>query len=230
MDREIWVCTSDDRCGSICRAVFENEYALRFIENPKDLKELVHQRPPDLVIFHSSRADECIKTVKAMKRAANVPVFLISGRSDKDLILKAWKEGACGFLAHPPSTEELYSWVSKYLGNIKVEKSPLERVREYIEINYDSPIALSDLAARVGWSAGHLCRIFKDRYGLPPMTYLQRVRLDKARRLLENTDMDIAGIGREVGFRKTHYFCREFKKRTGMSPIECRMTRSHQRY
>jgi len=226
MEREIWVCTADDRCRSICKAVFEYEYSLRFLRNSDELKGLACQSPPDLVLFHSHRADECIKAVKTMKRVANSPVFIISGSGERDFILSAWREGACGFLPYPPSTDELYWWVSKCLGSVKVEKSMLEKTREYMEINCDMPITLADCAAKAGFSAAHFCRLFRKRFGISPMSYLQKLRLDKACRLLEKTDMDLAGIVEKVGFSRTNYFCREFKKHIGISPMEYRMRNS----
>ena len=222
MEKDILVFTSDDRCGSICKAVFEGDYNLRFAANRKELKGSVNSSPPDLVVLHSQRGGECLEILKKLKKTTISPIFILSDENSDDLILKAWQEGACGFLVHPPKADVFYSWVSKTIGSVKVAKSPLEKARQHIELNYEGPITLGDIAQNVGYSAGHLCRSFKEKYGMPPMSYLQETRLRHAKRLLEETDCDLSAIIEKVGFRHTHYFCREFKKRMGVSPIEYR--------
>ena len=52
--------------------------------------------------------------------------------------------------------------------------------------------------------------------------YVREVRMNKAKELLENTNMKISGISAEVGFSSSTYFCRSFREFFGVSPESCR--------
>jgi AraC-like DNA-binding protein len=60
--------------------------------------------------------------------------------------------------------------------------------------------------------------MFKERTGLAPGQYLQKIRITSAMYLLRNTEMPVKNIAFECGFKTSEYFCTVFLDATGMSP------------
>ncbi len=96
-------------------------------------------------------------------------------------------------------------------------------VEEFLSRNYAQAVSLSDLSARLGFEESYLTRLFKARRGEPPIRWLTRLRVDRARHLLrERPELDIGDVGRIVGYPDQHYFSRVFRKITGENPSEFR--------
>jgi riboflavin kinase/FMN adenylyltransferase len=91
----------------------------------------------------------------------------------------------------------------------------------YISNNMDS-VNLSSMASDFGYSAGYLCRLIKKLTGSSFSDIVQRVRLEKARDMLENSNVGIAKIAVSTGYCDTSNFYRAFRKRYGMTPARCR--------
>lgn len=75
-----------------------------------------------------------------------------------------------------------------------------------------------------GYCRDHLARIFRRVTGKTTRQILIDARLEKARRLLRNTNLSIAQISDEIGYENQFYFCRQFKAVTGFSPSVFRRT------
>ena len=88
--------------------------------------------------------------------------------------------------------------------------------------NVDGHPALGSLARRFGGSPYHFQRTFKSAFGISPMQFLQRRRLEVARDLLLTSDDDVTSICYAVGFQSLGSFSALFKRRLGYSPIEYR--------
>lgn len=71
-------------------------------------------------------------------------------------------------------------------------------------------------------SVPHLHKLFKTEIGLPPITHLRDLRLEKARKLLEGSFNQIKQIGVEIGMPNISHFTRDFKKKYGVTPTEYR--------
>ncbi|MCQ2398976.1 MAG: helix-turn-helix transcriptional regulator [Clostridia bacterium] len=74
------------------------------------------------------------------------------------------------------------------------------------------------MAERAGYSVNYYIKKFKAETGLSPMKYLTVSKIEKAKMLLETTDVPVLKIMEEVGFSDPSYFSRYFKKATGYSP------------
>lgn len=81
---------------------------------------------------------------------------------------------------------------------------------------------LAELGRRAHLSPEHLSREFKRAFGLAPMEYLARHRLERAAARLIYGDEPLARIGQDVGYDDANYFSRRFRKQFGMSPREYR--------
>jgi AraC-like DNA-binding protein len=78
-----------------------------------------------------------------------------------------------------------------------------------------------------GTSVSYFSRVFREFFGITPMTFVNEVRLQEARRLLETTNMKIHEISTHCGFDKMEYFCYVFKKKEGTTPSQYRANRRH---
>lgn len=98
----------------------------------------------------------------------------------------------------------------------------LDKVLDYIELNYDKGIALGDVASVANYSPYHFTRFFKDLTGMTFNEYLNSVRLRKAEGYLSDIDTPITEIAYKSGFNSIQTFNRVFKKAKGCSPSEYR--------
>jgi len=106
-------------------------------------------------------------------------------------------------------------------------RTVIVKAREYINGHYASgDISLYSTAAYVGISPNHLSTVFVQETGEKFIDYLTRIRLEKAKLLLQNTAMKSADIAFETGFNDPHYFSHIFKKNTGLSPREFRLSQT----
>jgi AraC-like DNA-binding protein len=94
----------------------------------------------------------------------------------------------------------------------------LVTVRQFIEKNYADPIAVDDLAVLAGMSKGYLFRAFKAAFGYPPLVYQQQLRLEAAKTLLRATALRCREVAQRCGYENSQFFCRLFKRSTGISP------------
>ncbi|BAD62920.1 AraC family transcriptional regulator [Bacillus sp. FSL K6-6483] len=101
-------------------------------------------------------------------------------------------------------------------------------LKEYIENNYYQLSRAEELAAKMGVSSRYMQLIFKDAYDTTPMRYLTEVRLNRVKKLLIETDLDMVSICFEVGFESLPTFYRVFKKQVGVSPLVYKHTQLSQ--
>jgi AraC-like DNA-binding protein len=97
-----------------------------------------------------------------------------------------------------------------------------ETVRRFVQEHLAKPLSLEDLAEASGLSPWHFSRLFRQRFGLPPMQYLTRQRVGRACVLLRETPMKVAAVARSVGYEDPYHFSRLFKRVVGLSPTAYR--------
>lgn len=91
-------------------------------------------------------------------------------------------------------------------------------VTDYIEEHLGEHIALATLAQLARLSPYHFCRAFKQSFGLPPHRYHTRLRIERAKVLLEKRPLSVTDIGMTLGFSDTSSFTAAFRKATGITP------------
>ena len=105
----------------------------------------------------------------------------------------------------------------------EAKKTSMQKVAAYINQNYNSPISLSDIAAKSFVSPEHLSRSFKAEIGQGFCEYLSATRLKEAQKLLDGEEkLSISEIAYKCGFNDSNYFSDKFKKHYGISPIQYR--------
>ena len=96
------------------------------------------------------------------------------------------------------------------------------RAQEFIEINYAEKISVDQLADSVVVSRRSFERRFKQATGNTMVEYLQRVKIEAAKRSFESSRKNINEVMYDVGYTDTKAFRTVFKKITGLTPIEYR--------
>ena len=110
----------------------------------------------------------------------------------------------------------------KLFTNLKHQKAVQEALL-IIEARMQDLPTLDELASLTGISRTYFSYLFKEVMGIKLQRYLAEARLNKARDLLSNIDLKIKEIAFEAGFSDPNYFCRTFKKKTGLSPTDWRV-------
>ena len=95
---------------------------------------------------------------------------------------------------------------------------PVARAIGYMNRNYPDALTLETLADVASVSKRSLIRQFNNTTGLSPMRYLQKVRVAKARAMLEHGDRSITQVALDNGFNDPAYFSAVFSRHTGLSP------------
>lgn len=96
------------------------------------------------------------------------------------------------------------------------------RIVEYIKENYAQDLSLDLLSEHFHFSATYISRLIRRSYGRNFTEILSDTRLNEAKKLLQNSSLKTAEIGRAVGYHDTSYFIQSFKKRYGATPNEYR--------
>ena len=111
--------------------------------------------------------------------------------------------------------------------NIHSTDSDSDKIAEaisYMASSVKNDINLQDLSERAGYATNYFIRKFKNMTGYSPMQYLQKIRIERARNLLETTSMPISSVMRESGFSDASHFSRAFYSAVGYSPRVYRET------
>lgn len=108
------------------------------------------------------------------------------------------------------------------LADITHADSMVHRAQHWLQNNMSLAIRMSDLAADLAVSERTLIRRFQAVLGQSPLTYLQHLRIDSARALLEASDRSVEQIACQVGYSDASSFSRLFRERVGLSPAAYR--------
>lgn len=98
----------------------------------------------------------------------------------------------------------------------------IQKVQDYIEQQYEKRISVEELANLINTGRRTFERRFKDATNNTPLEYLQRVRMEAAKRFFEASRRNVAEVMYDVGYTDTKAFRDIFKKITGLTPIEYR--------
>ncbi|MGN1420688.1 MAG: AraC family transcriptional regulator [Eubacterium sp.] len=114
-------------------------------------------------------------------------------------------------------TELLNPQSAKSKGKSSYEDS-IQIVKEYIAENLNESLTVGRLADIVNMSSSHFSRVFKQQTGFSPYDYILISRLNRAKYLLQVTDMTVASIAYETGFNSESNFIYFFTENEGISP------------
>lgn len=145
-------------------------------------------------------------------------------------ILKSYKK--IGYLYHNETisdyihdAEDLLLRLDGYIKDIKdahIGHAEMKAAIDYIGQNYDKPLNMATVSNHVSLNYSYFSETFKHVTGMSFVPYLKKVRIEKAKSLLEGTHRKVYEIAEQVGFENVKQFNRVFRELEGISPMEYR--------
>lgn len=178
-------------------------YTVNFILDPSSLPEWMMQRK--MHVLHPK----------------DLPMYL----SRLDELVKVWGRMRAGYCMQ--TRARLLTLLADYLLESMVQKLDLGAynrtlpAKRMIELRYNEPISLKEMAQNCGMCEGSFRRAFAQVYGQPPIAYLLSFRVEKAKELLL-MGLSLEEVAQRVGFSEANYLIRYFRKATGMTPGQFR--------
>lgn len=185
-----------------------------------------------------------LKKIKGNSNVSDIPVILLTSKSEVENRLEGLRKGADAFLAKPFNMEELHILIDNLVDNVrrirgkysgaqgqkaKIEQiqvkgnndALMERVMKYMNEHLADPdLNVEKLTEDVGISRAQLHRKLKEIAGVSAGEFIRNLRLEQAARLIEEGQINITQVAYSVGFNNQTHFSTVFKKHYGMSPSE----------
>ncbi len=192
------------------------------------LQNLIVRFVPDLIVFDSIKNAD-IKSVREIEKLLKVPILIASENFEElnnlnsiviyPRVLMCNECVAC--------TQEFLIHLKKILekkSNILPSKtgSVVKYAVLYMNKNLSLKITRKSISNQLGVNEDYLTRIFKNELGVGLWEYLNIFRLNKAKNMIEKTDLSAVKISSLCGFESASYFNNAFKKYFGSSPLSFR--------
>jgi len=190
------------------------------------LGTIMFQNPGDINILKA----RLVELLSILSRAA------VEGGVDIQLML-AKNVDYINKVINVDNQQDICAWISSALNDFiesvyssqdAVKMTQIRPAIDFIDIHYDRPLTLADIAKAAFLSVSRLAHIFKEQMGITIIDYLTSVRIDHARRLLLATEKSCSIICFEVGYNNQSYFTRIFKETVGMTPRQFRENNKRQ--
>ena len=194
-----------------------------------------------------------LKKIKGNSNVSDIPVILLTSKSEVENRLEGLRKGADAFLAKPFNMEELHILIDNLVDNVrrirgkysgaqgqkaKIEQIQvkgnndvlMERVMKYMNEHLADPdLNVEKLTEDVGISRAQLHRKLKEIAGVSAGEFIRNLRLEQAARLIEEGQINITQVAYSVGFSNQTHFSTVFKKHYGMSPSEYAETKRNEK-
>ncbi len=180
--------------------------------------------------------DGCSFLNIASREFPDCKFIVVSGYDSFSYAHQALRCGAIDYLLKPIEEKSLNAAIEKALSRINPEGtlvdtnilktlSPnevIQAIREYIESNYCQNFKVSVFEEKYHFSSAYLTKLFRSTYGYSIYEYVLKLRMERARELLENPDIKILDISERLGYTDNHYFSKAFKNYYNISPSQYR--------
>ena len=158
-------------------------------------------------------------------------IIILTGFSSESVAISALKGRADDYVEKPFELEEMKEILERYIqmgGPVRAgphagfARDKIEHVKEYLERNCCRRVSLSDAAKLVSLCPKYLSRAFKETVGVGFNDYRLTIQVKKAKELLALGRHGVRQIADTLGYQNPESFIRQFKKRTGYTPMEYR--------
>lgn len=119
---------------------------------------------------------------------------------------------------------DLYSYNSSVKAQLigsnkeKLKADQMRELTEYFLDRLDRTLTLEQISRDLGFSVSKLRRLVFEQKGCGPIAYFIDLKIEEAKRLIRKTSLNITEISEHLGFSSLHYFSKQFKNKTGISP------------
>ncbi len=107
-------------------------------------------------------------------------------------------------------------------------KAQMRQARSHIFSHLEHNWTVQEMAELAYISASRFHTVYRNVFGISPVDDLIHARIDMAKNRLCNSEESVGGLAAELGYRNVTHFCRQFKKITGLTPLEFRKSQSGQ--
>lgn len=114
--------------------------------------------------------------------------------------------------------------IQKNLPSINYENSMLNLIINYMQSNISKNLTIENLTSYTGSNKTTITTIFKDKFQMGAIEYFHRMKIDMAKKYIREENYNISQIAELLGYSSIHYFSRQFKQITGMSPTKYSMS------
>lgn len=97
-----------------------------------------------------------------------------------------------------------------------------DKITEYIKQNYSKPLTMKDVASEFYLNPSYFCKLFKEESGVTFTHYLMKLRIEKAKELLETSTLKLYDIAAAIGYGNVQYFSTIFKEIENVTPSQYR--------
>lgn len=146
----------------------------------------------------------------------NLILYLVEKFSDRETAVMIAKYFALDI------SRDSQSQFAIFRGQRNHEDQDIQKAQDYIELKYEEKITVEDLANFVNIGRRTFERRFKEATNNTPVEYIQRVRIEAAKKFFEASRKNVSQVMYDVGYTDTKAFRDIFKKITGLTPIEYR--------
>jgi transcriptional regulator GlxA family with amidase domain len=146
----------------------------------------------------------------------NLLLYLLEKYTDREIAIVASKVFAVEIDRKNQSAFIMFN------GQKTHEDEPVKKAQEFIENNISDRISVEELALKFAIGKRNFERRFKKATNNTPVEYMQRVKIEAAKKCLETSRKNVNEVMYDVGYTDTKAFRTVFKKITGLSPIDYR--------
>lgn len=229
-------------------ACLEGHYRLALGQDGEEGINKALEQVPDIIVsdvmMPKKDGFEVCQALKQDDRTSHIPIVLLTAKADVESRIAGLEHGADAYLAKPFDKKELLVRLEKLLElrdklrarytaldalgdknntNPQPEDEFVMKLRSEVEANIeDEDFGILQLCRAVGMSRTQLHRKIKALTGKSTSIFVRAIRLQKAKELLEQTDLNISQVAFEVGFKDPKYFSRTFAEEFGESPNQMR--------
>ncbi len=200
--------------------------------------ELFQAQEPDIVITDIvMRGMTGLQLAQKIREHGScVPIVILSGYAEFEYARSAIQFGVCEYVVKPLNVKkfvELLARLKRVLDEKQgVVQNPddglkeknnnqaIRRVEEYVTNHLGDDLSLPFVAEKVNLSANYLSMLFKTKTNFKYSEYVIKMRMEKAKKLLGESDFKIYEIGEICGYNSVKHFISAFKKYTGTTPMQ----------
>ena len=244
----IMVVDDDPEIAHYIESELSNWYRFGLFQNGKEALKALLTEPYDLVISDVIMPEmdgvTLLKKIKGNTNISDIPVILLTTKTEVNDRLLGLKHGADAYVAKPFNMEELHILIDKLIDNVrrlrgkfsgaqtqeeKVEKvevkgnndALMERIMRSVNEHLGDPdFNVERLTADVGISRAQLHRKMKEMTGISTGDFIRNLRLEQAARLIKENKINVTQVAYSVGFNNQSHFSTVFRKHFGVSPSE----------
>lgn len=225
------------------RLYYEEQFTIHWAENGKHGYEMAINKIPDIIVSDIMMPEmdglELCRLLKKDFRTSHIPIILLTAKSDQPSRIEGLRQGADAYIVKPFDQNELNIRIEKLLDlrktlQKKYSKGLLPDTSDYpkdcegqflrklnaiiVQNLEDETFDVERLCLEIGMSKSQLYRKYKALTNDSIARSIRQLRLEKARILLEHSNLSITEIGEKVGIKSPSTFSKIFKEEYGESP------------